>query len=218
MKTGLIITGGRLDLAFAGQFLQHEKVDCVISVDGGLEKTRSLGLIPDAVVGDFDTVDSKILERYQNNSSVLWDVHKPEKDETDTELAINTAIKLGCQRLVILGATGRRLDHELSNLHLLKLCLDYQVEAYLYDEYNKAYLLSHGKTFRKEEMFGTYISFIPLTEKVKGITLRGFKYPLNRKNISIGVEAGLCVSNELADTEASIEFENGILICVESRD
>ena len=112
MKTGLIITGGRLDLAFAGQFLQHEKVDCVISVDGGLEKTRALGLTPDAVVGDFDTVDSKILERYQKNPSVLWDVHKPEKDETDTELAINTAIKLGCKKLVILGATGRRLDHD----------------------------------------------------------------------------------------------------------
>ena len=217
-KTGLIITGGKLDLAFAGQFLQQEKIDCVVSVDGGLEKTRILGLTPNAIVGDFDTVDPEILELYRKNPSVLWDIHKPEKDETDTELAINTAIKLGCGKLLILGATGRRLDHELSNLHLLKLCLDCQVEAYLYDEYNKAYLLSHGKTFRKGEIFGTYVSFIPLTEKVQGITLKGFKYPLNSKNISIGVEAGLCVSNELVQEEASIEFESGILICVESKD
>ena len=95
MKTGLIITGGSLDMAFAGWFLQKNKTDCVISVDGGLERTKALGLCPHAVVGDFDTVDREILEEYRKKPGILWDVHRPEKDETDTELA---ALYSGCHR------------------------------------------------------------------------------------------------------------------------
>lgn len=218
MKKGLIITGGRLNLAFAGSFLAQEPVDCIVAVDAGVAYVKDLGLTPTAIVGDFDTVDHQLLSEYRNDPQILWDVHKPEKDETDTELAINTAMKLGCSQLFILGATGGRLDHEWSNLHLLKLCLDNQVEAYLVDDKNKVYLLGSGRTFRKNTVFGKYVSFLPLTEKVTGITLRGFKYPLTDREISIGVQAGLCVSNEIKSEEASIEFREGILICVESRD
>lgn len=220
MKSGLIITGGKIDPAFARDFLREKGAlaDCVVSVDGGLEVTRALGLVPDAIVGDFDSVHQEILEEYRKNPEILWDVHRPEKDETDTELTINTAIKLGCARLMILGATGGRLDHELSNIHLLKLCLDLGVEAFLYDAWNKVYLLDGGKRFVRGETYGTYVSFIPLTERVRGITLRGFKYPLTGKDLTVGVEAGLCVSNEVKEEEAFISFESGILICVESRD
>lgn len=218
MKKGLIITGGRLNLAFAGSFLKEEPVDHIIAVDAGVEYAGKLGVIPTAIVGDFDTVDPQILKPYKENPQILWDVHKPEKDETDTELAINTAMKLGCEQLFILGATGGRLDHEWSNLHLLKLCLDRQVEAYLMDAQNKVYLLRTGKTFRKDRVFGRYVSFLPLTEHVTGITLTGFKYPLKDKEISIGAQAGLCVSNEVVQEEAEIDFKDGILICVESRD
>lgn len=218
MKTGLIITGGRLDLVFAGKLLSEMKPDYVISVDGGLEKTRTLGLVPDAIVGDFDTVDHKVLEEYRRIPGILWDVHRPEKDETDTELAVNTALKLGCTRITILGATGGRMDHELSNLHLLKLCLDQKAEAWICDPQNRVYLLDKGKTFRKKDVYGKYISFIPLTEQVRGITLTGFKYPLTRRDISMGAEAGLCVSNEILGEEASIAFDSGILICIEARD
>ncbi len=220
MRTGLIITGGRIHRDFAGKFIREQGAlaDCVVAVDGGLEVTKALGLAPDAIVGDFDTVSEEILKEYQKDPHILWDVHRPEKDETDTELAVNTAMKLGCKRLLILGATGGRLDHELSNIHLLKLCLDRETEAFLYDPWNKVYLLDKGKTFRKQQVYGAYLSFIPLTQQVKGITLQGFKYPLTNKDLSIGVEAGLCVSNELAQEEASIRFDSGILICVESKD
>ncbi len=218
MKKGLIITGGRLNLTFAGSFLRQEPMDCIVAVDAGAKYVRQLGLTPTAIVGDFDTVDHQILKEYRENPEILWDVHKPEKDETDTELAINTAMKLGCDQLFILGATGGRLDHEWSNLHLLKLCLDNHIEAYLVDSQNKVYLLDSGRTFQKDRVFGKYISFLPLTEKVTGITLTGFKYPLTEKEISIGVQAGLCVSNEIAAEEASLQFREGILVCVESKD
>ncbi len=218
MKTGILITGGSLDLDFASSFLKQHRPDCVVSVDAGLEAAKKLGLKPDAIVGDFDTVRPDVLEEYRRQPGILWDVHKPEKDETDTELAIHTALKLGCRRLILLGATGGRLDHEWCNLHLLKLCLDQGAEGILADPRNRVYLLNRGKVFRRGQVFGRYVSFLPFTERVSGITLTGFKYPLTDRDLRMGEEAGLCVSNELAADEAEIRFRDGILICVESRD
>ena len=210
MKRGLIITGGTLDLEFAGQYLKDHFFDCVVSVDGGLKYTKELGVMPHAIVGDFE---------YRQIPSILWDVHKPEKDETDTELAINTAVKLGCDQLVILGATGGRLDHEWSNVHLLKTCLDQNVDACLLDRQNKVFLIAPpGRVFAREEAFGKYVSFIPMTSQVKGITLEGFKYPLKDKSFSIGIEAGRMISNELEEKNAELHFAEGILICMETRD
>ena len=218
MKNCLIVTGGKLDLAFARSFLHKEVFHKVIAADAGLEAAEKLGLIPDYIVGDFDTVDPVVLERFQSIPHIVWEKHRPEKNETDTELAVNTAIKLGCTHLAILGATGGRLDHELSNLYLLKYCLDHQVEACLWDPWNKVYLLRQGAVFQRKTLYGPYVSFLPLTEQVRGITLTGFKYPLKGKNISIGTEAGLCVSNELSEDLAAVTFDSGILICIESRE
>ena len=219
MKRGLIITGGKIDLEFAGQYIKTHSFDCVVSVDGGLKYTKELGVMPNAIVGDFDTIHKEILDEYRKIPSILWDVHKPEKDETDTELAINTAIKLGCDDLVIFGATGGRLDHEWSNVHLLKTCLDQNVDACLLDRQNKVFLIAPpGREFDQKDAFVKYISFIPMTSQVKGITLEGFKYLLKDKSFSIGLEAGRMISNEMAETHAKLYFTEGILICMETRD
>lgn len=218
MKTCLIVTGGTVQLEFAGSFLNKQKFDIVVAVDGGLEALGPLGLVPDAVVGDFDSVNRQVYQQYQELPGVNWEVHKPEKNETDTELAIDTAIRMGADRITILGATGGRIDHLLGNIHLLDTCLRMNVSACIVDSQNKVYLLRDGKTFEKKETWGNYISFVPLTETVTGITLKGFKYPLTEKTITIGREAGLCISNELAADFGSITFSSGILICVESCD
>lgn len=218
IKTCLIVTGGPIQLDFAGSFLEKHNFDMVVAVDAGLEALKPLGLIPDAVVGDFDTVNPAIYQEYRKLQGIPFEIHKPEKDETDTELAIDTAIRLGAGSLTILGATGGRIDHMLGNIHLLYTCLEREIPACIIDRQNKIYLLQEGACFERASSWGTYISFIPLTEAVTGITLTGFKYPLYQKNIRIGREAGLCISNELADERGSIEFSSGILICVESGD
>lgn len=217
-RSCLIITGGTLDLAFARSFLERGSFAKVIAVDGGLEAADALGIVPDYIVGDFDTAERAVLEKYRQMPFIVWEQHKPEKNETDTELARNRALTLGCERIVFLGATGGRLDHLLGNLHVLYGCLERGIEAWLVDRQNRAYLVDTGKTFRREELWGKYVSFLPYTEEVKGITLTGFRYPLNKKDIRQGVEVGLCISNELAEEEARLEFDEGILLCVESRD
>lgn len=215
--TGLIVTGGPLDLEFAKDFLEKRQFDMVIAVDRGLNAVFKLNLIPDAIVGDFDSVEESVLHDYKNkNENITWEIHKPEKDETDTELALNTAIRLGCTKLVLLGATGGRQDHFLGNLHLLYACLKKGVEAGIADERNWITVIEKSRTFEADKIFGKYISFLPLSEAVKGITLTGFKYPLLKKDITIGTS--LCISNELISASGKVEFDSGTLICVESHD
>jgi len=218
MKTCLIVTGGTLDTAFARLFVEQTHYDKVIAVDAGLAALAAIGLTPDYVVGDFDTVDGAVLEQYRRLPHIVWEQHKPEKNETDTELARSLALTLGCGRIIFLGATGGRIDHMLGNIHALYACMQCGIEAYLVDRQNKVYLLDEGKSFRRESLWGKYVSFLPYTEEVKGITLRGFKYPLTDKDIRRGEEVGLCISNELAGDRATLEFAEGILICTESRD
>lgn len=216
MKRCLIITGGPLDLSFAAAFLEKEAFEKIIAVDSGLEGVKALGLEPDMIVGDFDSVKPEILEYYRTREHIVWDVRQPEKDETDTELALMKAQAAGCSRIAVLGATGGRLDHMLGNIHLLFPCLQTGIEAYILDSRNRLYLIDGERVFRRDETWGKYISFVPLTEKVAGITLTGFKYPLFQKDIEIGTS--LCISNELWEEEGRITFTDGVLIVVESRD
>lgn len=216
MKRCLIMTGGIMELPFARAYLEKEAFDKVIAVDGGLEAVKALGLEPDMIVGDFDTVKQETLDYYRSKEHIVWDARQPEKDETDTELALMQAQAAGCTQIVILGATGGRMDHTLGNIHLLFSCLQKGIEAYILDSQNRIYLIDGEHLFRRSETWGKYISFVPLTEQVKGITLTGFKYPLNLKDIGIGTS--LCISNELSAEEGSITLVEGVVIVVESHD
>lgn len=218
MRKGLIVTGGKLDLAFARSFLDENHFDKVIAVDAGLAAADALGLVPDYVVGDFDTADKELMDKYKAMPHIVWEVHKPEKDETDTELARSCAVALHCEEIAFLGATGGRLDHLLGNIHALYDCMQRGIIAYIIDTQNKIYLLDEGKNFYQDRQWGNYISFLPYTEEVHGITLQGFKYPLTKKNIRRGEEVGLCISNEVKEARAELRFEDGILICIESHD
>ncbi|WP_120198843.1 thiamine diphosphokinase [Lacrimispora algidixylanolytica] len=215
--TGLIVTGGPIDLVFAQRFIMERPFDRIIAVDRGLNAVSKLKLIPDAIVGDFDSADESVLKEFKSKTlDTTWEIHKPEKDETDTELAIITAIRLGCTKLILLGATGGRLDHFLGNLHLLYASLKQGVEAAIVDERNWITVTEKERVFEADQIFGKYISFLPLSEEVKGISLTGFKYPLHKKDITIGTS--LCISNELTGAAGKMEFDSGILICVESHD
>ena len=216
MKNALIISGGSLDLEFAAGFLKEHTYDMVIAVDSGLQAALELGISVHTAVGDFDSVDPEVYRSFQNQKGILWDIHKPEKDETDTELAVTTALKAGCQHITMLGALGGRFDHALGNIHLLYYIKTYGAEGEILDSQNRITILMEGRRFCREKLWGKYVSFLPLTFQVTGITLQGFRYPLYKRDISIG--PCLCISNELSEEEAVIQFEEGVLICVESKD
>ena len=174
-KKACIITGGDLSEQFLADYLDRHPSDLRIVVDGALETTHRLGVKPDYIVGDFDTVNQELLEHYEKDIILR---HPPEKDQTDTELAIETALKSGCNRLVFFGATGSRLDHSLGNIFLLESLLKRGIEAEILNENNRLYVKKQGFQLKRKETMGDYVSLLPLSGTVENVTLCGFKYPV----------------------------------------
>jgi thiamine pyrophosphokinase len=212
----LIITGGRIEETFAREYTRNHPHDFVIAADAGLRTLTALGIRPDEIVGDLDTVEPAIVEPFRRSGEARFDLHRPEKDETDTELALRDAEKAGYREVDVLGALGGRLDHELANIQLLALYARRGVRVWLYDRQNRIHVAKSGETFTRGRTWGKYVSFIPLSEKVEHLTLTGFKYPLADRDILMG--SSLCVSNEVLDEQAVITFEAGTVLCVEAHD
>ena len=188
----------------------------VIAGDRGLEALYQLKIIPNHVVGDFDSVSPEILEFYKQQPQIIFHKFNAEKDNTDTDIAVKLAIQLKSSMITILGALGKRMDHALANIHILKDALEANIPCQIIDAHNRIYLINTEKTLEKDQVYGKYISLIPLTSSVEGLTLTGFKYPLNHYTLPIGVSLG--ISNEMIEDIAHIEMEKGILIVIESKD
>ena len=188
----------------------------VIAGDRGLEALYQLKIIPNHVVGDFDSVSPEILKFYKKQSQIIFHTYHAEKDNTDTDIALQLAIKLKSSRITIMGALGRRMDHAIANIHILKDALEANIPCQMIDEHNRIYLINKEMTLEKDKVYGKYVSLIPLTSTVEGLTLAGFKYPLHDYTLPIGTSLG--ISNEIVTDTAHIEMKNGILIVIESRD
>ena len=113
----LIITGGDVDY----KFQITKDYDIVIAVDGGLAAVDRMGLKPDVILGDFDTVAPDILHKYEEKDGIKIVRLVPEKDDTDTESAVRYAMKHGVTEIDVLGGTGSRFDHTYANMFLLKM-------------------------------------------------------------------------------------------------
>lgn len=219
----LIVTGGHLDLDFAKTFCNTLSYNKVFAVDKGLEYVDALGLRPDYIAGDFDTVDRVLLTSYQEQADsgsldAIIEYHPIKKDAADTELAVIKAIEDGADYITILAATGNRLDHVLANIGLLSLAAGKNAACQIVDACNRIRLLT-GKAhccIKKAEQYGDYLSFIPLTPVVKGLTLTGVMYPLTDRTVY--QKSSFTVSNQITDEEADISIEEGELLMIESRD
>lgn len=219
-KRCLIVAGGELHWEFASCYIKtkyaSEQPEYVIAVDGGLEAVMQLGLNPDLILGDYDSVAHNVLDKYRNLDTARILQYPSEKDYTDLHLAVEKAVEGDVTEICILGATGRRLDHGLANLGLLKICLDAGIPTEITDAYNRIRMIKDTMELSKEEQYGTYVSLIPFTEQVSGITLTGFKYPLENAMLEQGISRG--ISNEIQKEVARIQLTDGILLVIESRD
>lgn len=215
MKT-LIVTGGNINKDFFIDTIGKINFTTIIAVDNGLKILNEIDIKPNHIVGDFDTVKRKILDRYIDDKSIEIHEFNPIKDNTDTDIAIRLAVKLNSDEIIILGGIGTRIDHVLGNIQVLKYALDNNVKCKIIDENNEIQLINKTTILNKSEIDKKYISLIPLTEKVENINLKGFKYELKNGKLTIGSSLG--VSNEILKEQAIIEFDNGILIMIFSRD
>ncbi len=188
-----------------------------VGVDRGVYTLIKRNITPSIAFGDFDSVSNyeiSVIEEYVKEMKRF----KPEKNETDMELALNWAIEQNPDIIRIFGATGGRLDHLLANVHLLvkPLMKANIMNIFLIDNQNILSLKGPGSYKIEERVDKKYVSFVPLTLNVKGLTLDGFKYPLQNRHISIG--STLCISNELINEYGTFSFSEGILLVIRSND
>ena len=210
----ILICGGSLSELFLCETIKVHSDAVVYAVDGGLTVADKAGIMPSYLVGDFDTADASLVERYEAKCVTLR--HRPEKDATDTELAIEDALERGAEELYLLGATGSRLDHTFANVHMLYKVLLQGKKAWIINENNRISLHREGFRKMKEELFGNYISFLPFFGEVTGIVLSGVKYPLNGAILTAGNSLG--VSNECVENSIEVSFSDGYLLMIEARD
>ena len=219
-----IIAGGKLNPEFAKGFLADHSFDktLFIACDSGFESCLSLGVNPDIVVGDFDSISDDAYKKIENTGAEVIKLN-PVKDDTDTEFALRLAFKRtkNTDEIYILGGTGARIDHTLGNISLLGLGLKHDREVILVDDCNYIQMLAPGWTLELEKdgkfgQFGKYVSVFPYGGIASGVTMKGFKYPLHRATLE-GFNT-LTVSNEIVDNFATIHVAEGYLIVCESRD
>ena len=189
----------------------YSENDFIICADGGLNYLDCLNIMPNLIVGDFDSVDTSLLEKYKN---VEIKKYPPEKNFTDTEIAIEEAIAYGYKEIIIFGATGTRLDHTMANILLIERYIKQGANIKIIDNNNFIQILNQNTTINKKE--GYYLSIVPISEYIDGITLKGMKYPL----LDVRVDRGstLCISNEIIADIALISISNGMGILFISKD
>lgn len=182
--------------------------DYLICADGGLVHAGRLGLEPDLVVGDFDS--------YRGERSYRCDtVQVPsEKDESDTLLAVRLAADRGYRRILLLGGTGGRMDHTISNLQTLVYGLEQGLEVSLADEDNLAFVL-RDESRQVKARPGWMLSVFCYGDRAEGVNLSGVKYPVDNGVLTNAFPLGL--SNEFRGEFAGISVKKGTLLVVLSR-
>lgn len=216
MKKIHVLAGG--PQAYIPDLKQYEQEDVIwVGVDRGVYLLLKEEISPTIAVGDFDSVTDQEWEFIRNHVKHLKQV-QPEKDETDMELALLWAMEQKPSIIRIFAATGGRLDHFLANIFMLTkdvyLSVDTTIE--MIDTNNIISVHKPGIYSIEKDDEKKYISFLPMTSTVKGITLRGFKYPLTDRHIERG--STLCISNELIKRNGTFSFEKGILMMIRSKD
>lgn len=216
-KRIVIISGGELDEKLTLSVLNEEKGQYIIGVDKGMEFLYMHNILPNYIVGDFDSVKKEIGDYYRKETDVPIREFNPVKDASDTEIAIRLAMTLGCKELMILGATGGRIDHLWANVQSLSAPFKAGIDARILDSQNMIRLIGGGEThLKKVEAFGPYFSVFPLGDEIFGFNIKGAKYPLT--NHTLTPYNSLCVSNQIEDDEVVISFPAGTVILMQTRD
>lgn len=208
MKTCYIFGAGPIaDYTLLRPELKPE--DIVICADGGYRHAVAWGIEPQWLVGDFDS--NRLPVSHPHVIQV-----KPEKDDTDMELAVGKGIQLGCREFVLYGALGGRLDHTMANIQMLAGLLAKGMKGVIRDEQNELFLMGAGSVTLQANSF-PYLSLFSFSEQCQGVTLEGMKYPLTDYTLT-NLSAGLGVSNEILGESARISFRAGTLLVIRSRD
>ncbi len=215
-KKCIIFTGGAPICCSA---FSEEKFEdyFIIAADSGCAQLDMLNnsgfrIFPDILLGDMDSYNKEnAVTKYPKAEFLSF---PPEKDYTDTQLALSVAIEKGYTDIEIIGGTGNRADHYLANLALLRKYASLGKRVAINDGKNKISYCKDGKTSVENDGKFKYFSIIPDGTGLKGVSIKGAKYPLY--NADIDRDIPITVSNEIADKKCEITAKSGsffLILC-----
>ena len=209
-RTLILANGELLEGATLKARIEAWSPDMVIAADGGSRHASKLDLKIDLVAGDLDSIEAALRETLQAQGA-QFEHYKAEKDETDLELALLTAVEQGAEEIAIVGIVGDRLDMVLANIHLLTLEALLPIRTELWLGHQTAWLI-HPPGEEFEGAPGDTLSLIPLKGDAIGVTTSGLAYPLQGETLFFGPARG--VSNVMEQNACCVDFEAGILLAV----
>lgn len=205
IKKITIIAGGKIKNKIFHRLVLSGS-DLIICADGGANWSDFLGIIPDFVVGDLDSIKKNVLKKMKNNckTKIIYD---PDQNKTDLELAIILAEKFKPKELLIIGAISEKMDHTLANIFCLNK-INKNIKAKIIDDKNEIELVSKKwKTIGKKN---DIVSILPLTP-VEGLSYRGLKWNLKNYSVDFG---WLGVRNRMTKNKASVKLDKGKILVI----
>ena len=179
----------------------------------GSEYLYDYEIMPNIILGDFDSISEEKLKKIEEKQVEIIKF-PPEKDYTDTEIAIMEAMKRGADTIYLFGGLGTRADHSLGNIGLLLTTKNKGARLLIVDDHNKIYLADKNMSLNGSQ--GEIISFHALSDVVKGFEIRGAKYNLNSYDMHLLDPRAVC--NEFIDTPINIKYESGELLIIHAID
>lgn len=203
MKTGALIAASDFNAGRFKEMLDQQMFDVVIAVDGGYKYLQELDILPDIVLGDFDSLG------YEPKG--IRHVKFPvQKDESDMELAILRAKKMGCDSLYIFGALGRRLDHTIANLGIFAKASEDGISVCAVDNECAIFFITGPDTFEADAREEGTVSVFSASDVSTGVFERGLEWDLD--DIELNNRTSLGLSNQLIGEPVMIGVESGTLM------
>lgn len=191
------------------EIIKTEKIKKIIAVDGGSNKARKVNLIPDYIIGDLDSITKENKDFYQDKN-VKFIKHPVEKDQTDSEIAVDFCKENNFEEIIFFAALGGRIDQEIANINLLEYVNSLELKAKIISKDLEIALISGFKVFKNKK--GYRLSLIPQSKVVEKVTISGCKYNLEAQDIFRAQTRG--ISNEIENSRAQVDFESGLLIYI----
>ena len=208
--TALVVIGG---LPPKRSVVQHlPRYDFVIAADSGLHAAIDLGLRVTAVVGDMDSVDPAVLAVAEVTGSEIERVPR-DKDNTDTELALLTAVARGARHITVITGGGGRLDHQLGVLAVMQHPALSECSVQAFWDTAQLHLVRGPGSIEITGPVGSIVGITPAGGNAEGISTSGLRWTLHNESLLAYSTRG--ISNEMAEPQATITVTNGNLFVIQ---
>jgi len=205
MKKCIILANGTPPGKRTIDFLVRQGYDTLFCADGGANSAFKYKLIPDFIIGDFDSIDKKVLNFYKNKSKII---QFNRQNDTDLEKCLKYASAKKYDDAIILGATGDRLDHSFCNLGIV---LKFYDKIRVKIIHQKSILCAYSNNVLLNTVKGETISLYGFDQRTK-ITSTGLKYSLNNTALPFGLKES--TSNLALGDKIKLQIRNGKIFVI----